>query len=163
MLPHQTASQTVTLRTSQITCLAMKKKEEVIKAFKDEFGAVAEKFVIMDLLEDGTLMEYKAITEVRLPSKEYNRVFYPGVYVFIGNDTVYRVGVSMRNSRERVRQHINAQRTIGVTSIMDIDQFSDRSILLFNVDNPEDRHWLLALEVFLEKKFEPLIRSKRVG
>ncbi|ELR71720.1 hypothetical protein C900_02305 [Fulvivirga imtechensis AK7] len=47
--------------------------------------------------------------------------------------------------------------------IWDIDKFDDKSILLFNVKNKEDRHWLLALEAYFETRFNPLIKAGRIG
>jgi hypothetical protein len=138
-------------------------KDEVIQAFREEFGFLEEKFAILDLLENNAKIDYETIKNLRLPSREDNIVWYPGVYVFIGNNSIYRIGVSMRNSRARVMQHIKVRTGKGGFSIIDIDKFPDGSILLFNVRDPKDRHWLLALEVYLERRFQPLIGSRRIG
>lgn len=138
-------------------------KQQVIDAFNEEFSFLKDKFEIMDLLANGTQMESVAISNLKLPSDEYNIVWHPGVYVFIGNNCVYRVGVSMRNSRERVMQHLNDWTTKDGHCIYDIDKHEDKSILLFNFKERQNHHWLLALEVFLENKFTPLIRAGRIG
>ena len=141
----------------------MTKKELAINKFKSEFGWIENKFEILDLLADGTPMEYQTIRLVKLPSAQNNIVWHPGVYVFIGNGSVYKVGVSVRNSRARVMEHLKVNTRKNGKSIMDIKEAEDRSILLFNVKNPKDNHWLLALECFLEKELDPLIKSDRIG
>ncbi|AII54079.1 hypothetical protein N008_19095 [Hymenobacter sp. APR13] len=138
-------------------------KQRVIDAFKKEFAPIESKFEIMDLLDNNSPMDYKTIDLLKLPSAENNIVWHPGVYVFIGDDKVYRVGVSMRNSRYRVMEHIKVQTQQNGYCIGDIDCYSDKSILLFNVKKRDDRHWLLALEVYLETEFKPLIKAGRIG
>jgi hypothetical protein len=138
-------------------------KEQVIESFKKEFAAVAERFEIMDLLENGSTMDDPTIRNLKLPSVDDNIVWYPGVYVFIGDNSVYRVGVSLDNSRARVLQHLKAETASGGYCIWDIDKYEDKSILLFNVKERKYRHWLLALELFLELEFTPKIESKRKG
>lgn len=141
----------------------MNKKEEVLQKFQSEFGVLAEKFEIMDLLADGTPMEYHPIRLAKLPTDQNNIVWHPGVYVFIGNESVYKVGVSVRNRRARVMQHLKVNTRKNGISVMDIKDAPDRAILLFNVKNLKDNHWLLALECFLEKELNPKIKSDRIG
>src|SRR5450432_514998 len=132
-------------------------KEQVISAFRNEFSFVQDKFEVIDLLENGSEMDYETIEMLKLPTEDYNIVWHPGVYLFLGNNSIYRVGVSMTNSRARVMQHLEACTSNNGHSIWDIDKYEDRSILLFNVKEIANRHWLLALEVFFEEKFKPLI------
>ena len=138
-------------------------QHQLLKAFEQEFGFLKDKFEIMNLLGDNSPMEYKTIECLKLPSSENNIVWHPGVYVFIGNNSIYRVGVSMNNSRWRVMQHLEAWTSKDGHCIWDIDDFDDKSIMLFNVKNKLDRHWLLALEAFFETRFRPLIRAGRIG
>jgi len=138
-------------------------KEQVISAFRSEFDLIQDKFEIMDLLDNDSPMDYDVISEIKLPSADYNIVWHPGVYVFLGNDSVYRVGVSMTNSRARVMQHLDACTADNGYCIWDIEKHNDRSILLFNIKELVNRHWLLALEVYLENKFNPHIKAKRIG
>lgn len=138
-------------------------KQQIINAFNQEFSFIRDKFEIMNLLANGTEMNSVAISNLKLPSDNYNIVWHPGVYVFIGNNCVYRVGVSMRNSRARVMEHLNDWTTKNGHCVWDIDNYEDKSILLFNVKEQSNRHWLLALEVFLETKFNPLINAERTG
>lgn len=138
-------------------------KQQLIESFSKEFSSISDRFEIIDLLANGTPMDYKTIECLKLPSVNYNIVWHPGVYAFIGNNSLYRVGVSMHNSRARVMQHLEACTAKNGFCIWDIEKFEDRSILLFNVKNKGDRHWLLALEAYLESEFIPLIRAGRIG
>lgn len=138
-------------------------EQQLLQSFEQEFGFLKEKFEIMNLLGNNSPMDYETIKNLCLPSDENNIVWHPGVYVFIGNNSIYRVGVSMNNSRWRVMQHLEAGTAKDGHSIWDIDQFENKSILLFNVKNKSDKYWLLALEVFFETQFQPLIRSGRIG
>lgn len=138
-------------------------KDQLISAFKKEFSFIEDKFEILDLLGNNTPMDYETMEYLKLPSEEYNIVWHPGVYAFLGNNSLYRVGVSMNNSRARVMQHLDACTAQEGYGIWDIEKFEDKSILLFNVKNKEDKHWLLALEVFFENTFKPLIKARRIG
>lgn len=108
-------------------------------------------------------MDYKTIESLKLPNEKNNIVWHPGVYIFIGNNQVYRVGVSLSNSRKRVMEHLDVCTSGNGFSIWDINKYSDKSILLFNVKNKDDRHWLLALEAYFEKILSPLIKARRIG
>lgn len=138
-------------------------KQQIIEAFESEFDFVKDKFELIDLLCNNSPMDYKTIEYLKLPSEDYNIVWHPGVYAFIGNNSLYRVGVSMRNSRARVMQHLDACTEKNGYCIWDIDEYADKSILLFNVKNESDRHWLLALEAFIESSFQPKIKAGRIG
>lgn len=138
-------------------------KQQIIEAFESEFSFIKDKFELIELLENNSPMDYKTIEALKLPSNNYNIVWHPGVYTFIGNNELYRVGVSMLNSRARVMQHLSEATSKGGYGIWDINKYADKSILLFNVKKQKDRHWLLALEAFLETKFHPKIKAGRIG
>ncbi len=138
-------------------------KQQIIEAFETEFGFIKDKFELIDLLSNNSPMEYETIEYLKLPSENYNIVWHPGVYTFIGNDLLYRVGVSIHNSRARVMQHLDAWTEKDGYCVWDINNHADKSILLFNVKEKSDKHWLLALEAFLETKFQPKIKAGRVG
>ncbi|MBB1287411.1 hypothetical protein HRH25_23750 [Flavisolibacter sp. BT320] len=138
-------------------------RQQLIDAFEQEFSFIRDKFEIIELLANDTPMDYETIEYLKLPSDDYNIVWHPGVYAFIGNNSLYRVGVSMHNSRARVMQHLDACTAKDGYCIWDIDKFEDKSILLFNVKSKQDRHWLLALEAYLESKFTPFIKAGRIG
>jgi len=137
--------------------------EKVKKLVLDEFGHIIDKIEFLDLLENGKELDYDHIETLKLPNDSYNIVWHPGVYVFLGNNQIYRVGVSVKNSRARVLQHIYEGTRGNGHEVCDINNFADRAILLINVKNLEDRHWLLSIEMYLEEKLEPLIRAKRNG
>jgi len=138
-------------------------KEKIIAEFKKEFGFISDKFEFLDLLGNGSPMDSETIEYLKLPSDAYNVVWHPGVYFFIGNNSVYRVGVSMVNSRARVMQHLEACTSKNGIGIWDIDKFDDKSILLINVKDKKDRHWLLAIEAYFEQSLKPLIGADRIG
>jgi hypothetical protein len=138
-------------------------KQQVMSAFRNEFNFVQDKFEIMDLLDNNSEMDYDTIDLLKLPTPDYNIVWHPGVYLFLGNNSVYRVGVSMTNSRARVMKHLDACTADNGYCIWDIDKYKDKSILLFNVKEKINSHWLLALETYFENEFKPLIRAKRIG
>lgn len=138
-------------------------KERVLNEFFLEFGPIKDQFEVIDLLGNNSPMDYEVIKYLKLPSEENNIVWHPGVYVFLGNNQVYRVGVSVRNSRARVMQHIKVSTQKNGFSIKDINNYPDKSILLFNIKDPKDIHWLLALELFFERKLDPKIKAGRMG
>lgn len=138
-------------------------KTKIIEDFNSEFGFINNKFEIINLLENNSPMDYKTIESLKLPNEKNNIVWHPGVYIFIGNNQVYRVGVSLSNSRKRVMEHLDVCTSGNGFSIWDINKYSDKSILLFNVKNKDDRHWLLALEAYFEKILSPLIKARRIG
>lgn len=138
-------------------------KEQIIEAFELEFGFVKDKFELIDLLGNNSPMDYDTIENLKLPSEDYNIVWHPGVYTFIGNNELYRVGVSMRNCRARVMEHLGDATSKDGYCVWDIDNYPDKSILLFNVKDKLDRHWLLSLEAYLEIKFHPNIKAGRIG
>lgn len=139
-------------------------KDQVIASFYKEFGSIAKKFEIMDLLADGSPMDYEVIRDLQLPKNKPNCIWCPGVYVFIGNNKVYRVGRSIKNSRGRVMQHLKDRTEFGTHGVWDINDYTDKSILLFNVRARElDLHWVAALEIFLEERYKPLMPAQRRG
>jgi hypothetical protein len=138
-------------------------KDLIISVFKSEFHFLQDKFEVLELLDNNSKMDFETIDMLKLPTDDYNVVWHPGVYLFLGNNSVYRVGVSMRNSRARVLQHLEACTSKNDCSIWDIDKYEDKSILLFNVKDKADRHWLLAVEAFFEDRFKPLINAGRIG
>jgi hypothetical protein len=138
-------------------------RQELIDAFEQEFFFIRDKFELIDLLANNSPMDCETIEYLKLPSAENNIVWHPGVYAFLGNNSLFRVGVSMHNSRARVMQHLDACTTKDGYCVWDIEKFEDKSILLFNVKNKVDRHWLLSLEAFFESKFKPLIKAGRIG
>ena len=137
---------------------------QVQESFEKEFHFIKDKFVVLDLLENQSPMELDAVRKLKLPIDGEDMVWHPGVYVFIGDGAVYRVGRSLDNSRKRVMEHLVDRTEFKGIGVWDIKDMADKAILLFNLKNPkEDIHWLAALEIFLEREFKPKIPSGRLG
>jgi len=138
------------------------KVEEVVKQFKNEFNPILKKFKIIKVL-NGQKMDSKLISEAKYIFKNKNIIAHPGVYVFYGNDNVYRIGRHLINSRLRVLQHIKDNTRNKDHKITDIKNHKDAEIILFNVIDRNDAHWVAAVEIYLERVLNPLIKSKRTG
>lgn len=66
-------------------------KQQIVDASKSEFGFIKDKFEITDLLDNNSLMNNCQTIKLRkLPF-----VDYPGVYTFIRNSELCKVGTSM--------------------------------------------------------------------
>ncbi len=141
------------------------KVEEIIALFEKEFKHQLHLFEVIKLLENTRPLDIKTIEHIALPSEAYNRVWYPGVYVFFGYGSPYRVGRHLANSRFRVIQHLKASTGNANANVWDIQQADDREILLFNVKDRNDYHWVAALEIFLENALKQQLKipAKRQG
>lgn len=123
-------------------------REEIIDIFKKEFFHCERKFKIFDITMDN------AKTETAIG------VVTSGVYVFWKADQVIKVGRSLVNTRKRALEHIrdNTGKTMEK-----LKEDKDAHLLLFNVPDKNDIHWVAALEVFFEERLAPQIPSKRRG
>lgn len=139
--------------------------QEIINLFEGEFKDIRSKFEIIKLLDNKRELDIKIIEFLKLPSDEKNYIWHPGVYIFYGNGKPYRVGRHLGNSRFRVMQHLKVNTKNGHASVWDIKDAPDKEIVLFNVINREDYHWVAAVEIFMEKalKQELQIPAKRQG
>jgi hypothetical protein len=122
--------------------------QEIKQLFHREFSFLANKFILLEL----------HATEA-WNSREAN-VAQGGVYVWWKDGVIYKVGRSMSNSRKRAFEHRRDNTAKQLRTLID-----DPStvLLLFNARHPEDLHWVLALEDFLEKQLDPKTRSRRRG
>lgn len=139
--------------------------DQIIEEFKTEFKPILDKFEIIKVLQNEVPYEYHAIRTVKRPKSDNNIIWHPGVYVFYGNGKPYRVGRHLGNSRARVLQHLNASTRNGKESVWSIKDAPDKEIVLFNVKDRNDYHWVAAVEIFMEKalKGELVIPAKRQG
>ncbi|HDD44297.1 MAG TPA: hypothetical protein ENG63_05495 [Candidatus Desulfofervidus auxilii] len=64
------------------------------------------------------------------------------------------------NSRKRALEHIR-DNTAGI--MKEICENNDTILILFNVKDSKDIHWVVALEIFFERSINPLIKSDRLG
>jgi hypothetical protein len=138
--------------------------EYVIQTFLQEFKPVAEKFIV--------LQETAATAEKS--TKAF--VWHPGVYVWIKDNRVIKVGRHLENSRKRALEHLNygpdnttLQSFKGwdndrAVSLFEFDDPDQTILLLFNVVYREtDFHWPAAVEIFLEETLKPALRARRTG
>lgn len=139
--------------------------EDIIEAFETQFYPIRDKFEILKLLDGKRKLDDQEIRNLALPSTTFNIIWHPGVYVFFGNGKPYRVGRHLSNSRLRVLQHLSTGTGNENAKVWDIENAPDREIILFNVKDKEDYHWVAAVEIYLEKflKKELLIPAKRQG
>lgn len=124
-------------------------RAKVIKIFEDEFGPIQHKFEIYDM----------PLAEAEVSQAPH--IWKPGVYVFWQPDrSVIKVGRHLTNSRKRAFEHIPAN-TGGEMAKLKNDR--EARLLLFNVKEPRDKHWVAALEVFFEEQLLPKIKAGRLG
>ena len=131
--------------------------DDIIEVFKTEFKPIINKFEIIKVLNG------KPLTLKNVLDAKYNFIYHPGVYVFFGNNRVWRVGRHLTNSRKRATEHIVANTHTKDYSIKDLESIPDAEIILFNVIKEKDNHWVAAVEIFLERELNPLIPSGRKG
>lgn len=122
--------------------------EDVLAIFKREFYPIIEKFKTYTL----------SVEQAKASSERF--VYHPGVYVFWKEGKVFKVGRSLDNSRKRSLEHLSDD-TGGVMKSFENDV--NVRLILFNCIEPEDYHWTAAVEMYLEKKLNPVVRSKRTG
>jgi hypothetical protein len=122
--------------------------EEMKLIFSSEFRGIADKFQIHDL------------RLIDAPLDKTPGVACSGVYVFINGEKVIKVGRHLQNSRKRALEHIVANTGGKMASLK-----NDESVrlVLFNINDIKDLHWVFALEVYFEQNLQPEIRSARLG
>ncbi|GGG39836.1 hypothetical protein GCM10011414_06620 [Croceivirga lutea] len=124
-----------------------------IKAsFQEEFGSITHLFTIIE----EPLSSLAACTKTH--------VYNPGVYVFVLDNQVIKVGRHLTNSRKRALEHIRDNTSgKGVFQMKSLADKPETKVILFNVSDPKNYHWVAAVEIYLENKLEPLIKSGRTG
>lgn len=123
---------------------------DIKSLFKNEFGEIEGLFdVIKVALSDS---EIAKLSEKNLP----------GVYVFIRDGAAIRVGRSLKNAKKRSLQHI-ADNTGGEIRNMKNSKGCSLMLLTLKDSSKDALHWVCALEVFLERKLLPRVRSGRIG
>lgn len=122
--------------------------EEIKIIFNSEFREISEKFQIHDILL------------VDAPNDKTPGAASPGVYVFINNEKVIKVGRHLKNSRKRALEHIVAN-TGGKMALLKND--ASVRLALFNINDMKNLHWVFALEIYFEQNLQPEIRSARLG
>ncbi|RJX17072.1 MAG: hypothetical protein C4575_14150 [Desulforudis sp.] len=88
-------------------------------------------------------------------------IWHPGVYVWWHPEYgVVKVGRHFTNSRKRALEHIRDNTD---NKLRDIGQDTSAKLILINVKDLKDYHWVAAVEIFLEDNTDPKIKSKRKG
>lgn len=126
--------------------------DEIKEIFYSEFGFVADRFEIIEL----ALLEASSST-----------INLPGVYVHWSPTLgAVKVGKSQKNSRKRAMEHIRdnthnkGDESYGMARLQNEP---GSKLLLFNVNEQRNAHWLLSLEYFLESRLGPFVSSDRRG
>jgi len=125
---------------------------DVKNIFEDEFFFLVNKFKIFELsIQDA----YNNSTE---------EVNSPGIYVFWHPKFhVIKVGKSQSNSKKRSLEHIRDNTNNEKIHMSQLKEDKDAKLLLFNIVNKKDIHWLLSLEAFMEWNTLPIIKASRMG
>jgi hypothetical protein len=111
---------------------------EIQELIRAEFGSIADKFTVHDI----------ALSTAHKDSTP--GAANPGVYVYMKEGGVVKVGRHLTNSRKRALEHI-------------IADTGGKMGALIKGDTRDHLHWVCALEVFLETKLNPEVRSARIG
>ncbi|WP_273566523.1 hypothetical protein [Maribacter halichondriae] len=122
---------------------------EIINTFETEFKSISQKFVIIEeYLED-------------LAASKVDFIYNPGVYIFLFDNEVIKVGRHLTNSRKRALEHIRDNTENEDFEMSKMVGNKKSKVILLNVKDVNDKHWVAAFEIFLEEKLNPKIRSKR--
>ena len=121
---------------------------KIIEIFKQEFAFIADKFFIYDLLLD----------EARRTTADH--IWKPGIYILWKPTKVVKVGRHLTNARKRAFEHLTANTGGSMAALTDNP---DARLLLFSLINPDDKHWVVAVEIFLERVLEPEVATRRLG
>ena len=125
---------------------------EVKEQFSKEFFALESKFTISELSIDDALDNGEL---------EVNK---PGIYVYWHPDHgVIKVGKSQSNSKKRALEHIRDNTRNSDINMNELPIEKEAVLLLFNIKDICDLHWLLSLEAFMEWNTSPAIKAGRIG
>jgi len=130
----------------------MKSTMEIKNIFTNEFLPIKSKFNVFELCIDDAMNN---------DSKEVNR---PGIYVYWHpKHGVIKVGKSQSNSKKRALQHIRDNTHNEEINMSSLPSEQEAKLLLFNIHDDKDLHWVLSLEAFLEWNTSPKIKAGRIG
>ena len=123
--------------------------EKITDIFTKEFGFLQSKFIIIEEnLND-------------LADSKKDCIYNPGVYVYHKGDDIIKVGRHLTNSRKRALEHIKANTKNEQLEMKNLTNNPDCKVTLLNVRDRDDYHWVAAVEIYMEKELNPIIRSKR--
>lgn len=123
---------------------------QIKEIFRTEFSKISDKFQIIE--ENVNVLPYS--------EKEF--ISMPGVYVFFNKNRIIKVGRHLKNSRKRAYEHITSNTKNDQVEMKNLGSEEEAKVILFNVKNPKDFHWVAAVEIFLELQLQPIIKSQRL-
>lgn len=127
-------------------------QEEVAPFFEQEFSFVRDRFSVHNI----PLIAARENHETAVNS--------PGIYIHWRSDVgVIKVGKSHTNSKKRALEHIQDKTKNNQFEMKDLEKDKEARLILFNVRDKKDVHWLLSLEAFMDWNSNPLIPSGRIG
>ena len=129
-------------------------KSTILKLVANEFAVKAKHFAVREF----------AMNE--LHGVEFDKTKDAGVYVFWHQKHGFvKVGKSQSNASKRAMEHIRDNTTTkdGAVQMRDLKGDAGCKLIILNIDEHTNMHWLLALENFLERELKPCIRSVRNG
>ena len=125
---------------------------EVKNLFSNEFGNISQRFEVIRLKIGDAMISTDAMA---------NR---PGVYLFWHPKYhVVMVGKHQTNSKKRALDHIRDNTKNDIVELAALKNDPELDLFLFNVASNNDKHWVLALEAFLEWNVKPIIKAHRMG
>jgi hypothetical protein len=124
-------------------------KEQIERLFKQEFGLLSERFDMHVLDGDDAISTPRSV-----PPR-------PGVYVWIANGRACKVGKHQSNSLGRARDHVRAKDGTGPKLKKAFEGDPRPMLFLLHIRNSQDSHWVPALEAFLERRVDPVVRAGR--
>lgn len=124
---------------------------EVYSTFEREFGLIQDKFRFISI----SVGEARNSTERLLTN--------PGVYIYWKELDIVKVGRSFTNSRKRSLEHIRDNTRNEIIEMQSLESEEKCGIIYINCLDKEDYHWIAAIEIYLEKRLNPIIKSRRTG
>jgi hypothetical protein len=125
----------------------MSARDKIINAFETEFGAIAQKFKIVD-----------GHAGKKPDDVNTNK---PGVYAFYRGDEIWKIGKSNTDAYVRSQQHFRDDTgSIAGNGMKQYAQDASMAYLLFVLPDENDIHWAYALEYFLETHFMDELKIK---
>ncbi|MCW5518152.1 hypothetical protein [Muriicola sp. Z0-33] len=124
--------------------------EKIIEIFKSEFEFIENKFIIIE----------EKINKLNDSQKEF--IYNPGVYILIDNNLVIKVGRHFTNSRKRALEHIKANTKNELFEMKNLIHSNNSKAILINLKDKNEFHWIASVEIYLEQKLSPLIKTKRL-
>lgn len=126
-------------------------RNRIESVFRQEFAFIESRFRFIEL----------PVTLLMVSQEEF--IYNSGVYVFYRGSDVIKVGRHLRNSRKRAWQHMQDNTRNEQIQMKDLAVDPEAKVLLVNVIDQKDFHWVAAVEIYLESFLDPMIRSRRLG